>query len=294
MQPKDGLILLDKPAGVTSFGALSSVKQGLNTQKVGHTGTLDRFAEGLLIVLTGRLTRLASHLLLLDKVYVATVLFGLETDTLDPEGSVCRRGDVPDLDRIAQALGGFKGEISQIPPDYSAVHVKGKRAYRLAREGAEVTIAPRRVFVHGIDILGYDPPELELRRRCSKGTYVRSIARDLGREAGTCAYLSALRRVAIGTFHLRDAVRPADFDPSIHIQRPMEFVNQISSLEAKRIRSDAICGIRHGTPLRDTMFEDPPGSDGEFALFDREDELLAVSRRTSGRYKYLAVFTEAV
>jgi tRNA pseudouridine55 synthase len=294
MQGKEGLILLDKPTGTTSFGALSALKKTLGTKKVGHTGTLDRFAEGLLIALSGRLTRLAPYFLSLEKEYIASVWFGLETDTLDPEGSVCRKGEVPDLDRITQSLNAFKGEIDQVPPDYSAVHLKGKRAYKLARGGVALAIAARKVFVHRIVILSYDPPELILRIRCSKGTYIRSIARDLGREAGTCAYLSSLKRVAIGRFRLRDAVKPLDFDPSLHIQKPAEFVKQIPSLEAKRIKSEAVSDIRHGVPPGDTVFENPPQSDGEFALFDGEGRLLAVTRRELGRYSYRAVIAGGV
>jgi len=294
MQLRDGLILLDKPAGITSFDTLTTVKKRLGTRKVGHTGTLDRFAEGLLIVLVGRLTRMVPYFLDLEKDYIAVVRFGLETDTLDPEGSIVKKGNVPRLDRIERCLELFTGAIQQTPPAYSAIHVQGQRAYKLAREGAPLFIAPRRVVVHGIEVLAYDAPELTVRIRCSKGTYVRAIARDLGREAGSCASLTSLKRVAIGRFQLKDAVIPSKFDPSVGLIRPIEFVKQIPGLEIAKVKEEALSRIQHGALLEDGAFENPPTFDGDFALLNGEDKLMAITRRKAGDYKYVAVYADPV
>jgi tRNA pseudouridine55 synthase len=294
MQLGDGLILLDKPAGITSFDTLTAVKKKLGTRKVGHTGTLDKFAEGLLIVLAGRLTRMVPYFLDLEKDYIAVVGFGVETDTLDPEGSIVKRGDAPGLDRIERCLELFKGEIRQTPPNYSAIHVQGQRAYKLAREGAQLSVAPRRVVVHEIEVLSYETPDLTIRIRCSKGTYIRALARDLGREAGSCASLTSLNRMAIGRFSLKDAVTPSEFDPTANLIRPVVFVKQIPGLEATRIKEGAVLKVRHGALLEDGAFVNPPTVDGDYALFSEEDELMAIVRRKAGDYKYVAVYADAV
>ena len=294
MRLRDGLILLAKPAEITSFDTLAAVKKKLGTRKVGHAGTLDKFAEGLLVVLAGRLTRMVPYFLNLEKDYLAVVRFGLETDTLDPEGAVVKRGSVPGLDRIERCLELFRGDIQQTPPAYSAIHVQGQRAYKLAREGAQLSIAPRRVVVHAIEVLSYDASELTVRIRCSKGTYIRAIARDLGREAGSCASLTSLKRLAIGKFHLRDAVSPSKFDPSADLIKPIVFVKQIPGLEVTRVKEEALMRVRHGALLEDEAFVNPPAFDGDFALFNGEDELMAITRRKAGDYKYVAVYADPV
>ncbi|MBP1779515.1 MAG: truB, partial [candidate division NC10 bacterium] len=180
MTPPSGMLLLDKPAGITSFQALAGVKKALAAGRVGHVGTLDRFADGLLPVLVGSSTRLAFAMQGLDKSYRAVFVFGRSTATLDPEGEVVAEAEVPTLEAIMQARAAFLGRIQQVPPEYSAVHVGGKRAYRLARRGESPQLAARTVEILRFDIEGYQPPELQVRVDCSKGTYVRALARDLG------------------------------------------------------------------------------------------------------------------
>ena len=212
MSSVDGILLLHKPEGVTSFEVLHSVKVRFQTQKVGHAGTLDRFAKGLLVVVLGSYTRLVDLLQNFEKEYLGTIEFGKETDTLDPEGRVVAEGPIPTLEEINAQIPSFLGTISQRPPVYSAVHVDGERAYRMARRGVAVEPPLRLVEIRSIRIENYRPPHLALRIVCSKGTYIRSLARDLGRKCGSVAYLTELTRLRIGTFQLNDAVLPTDLE----------------------------------------------------------------------------------
>ena len=193
-----GLVLLDKEPGETSFQVLGRVKNYLGTTKAGHTGTLDKFASGLLLVLTGRALKLAPWFSSRDKVYEAAILFGEETDTLDPEGAVIARAAPPDQETLEAVLPRFRGTIAQRPPAYSALHVGGKRAHELARAGVAVELNERPVTIHALSLLSYDNPVARVRVHCSSGTYIRSLARDIARAAGSRARLA---------FCLEDAVK---------------------------------------------------------------------------------------
>lgn len=199
-EPVNGLVLLDKQPGQTSFQALYPVKR-LYGNAVGHTGTLDRFAEGLLVVLVGKFTKFNPLFTAFDKVYEADFTFGVETDTLDPEGAVVLEGGVPD-DSVLGWTNRWVGPQLQIPPDYSAVHVNGQRASDRKRHGQSLELTPRLITIHSLDVLSWKSPILTVRIHCSKGTYVRSIARDWGRLAGFGAHVTRLRRTRVGPFEL--------------------------------------------------------------------------------------------
>lgn len=212
-----GIVLLAKKSGMTSFSSLSSVKRAFSTGKVGHTGTLDSFADGLLVVLVGKLTHLVPHITNFDKTYRALIAFGTETDTLDPTGTVVRTGRVPSADEVRAVLPDFCGETEQVPPLYSALHIDGRRASDLARAGKTVEIAPRRIKIHSLKLLDFFENYALVEVCCSKGTYVRSLARDIAAACGSCAHLAALRRTAVGPFLLKDAFA-ADELPDFTIQ----------------------------------------------------------------------------
>ena len=195
---------MDKEEGITSFSSLSSIKRSHKGMKVGHAGTLDKFASGLMIVLAGKATRLNPVFSSMGKSYIAEVTFGRETDTLDPEGEVIRRADPPSEETLRSVLPSFLGHQSQIPPVYSAIHVGGKRAYQEARSGREVEMAPREITIDSIELLSYDGEKAVISASVSKGTYIRSLARDIGERAGSCAFVSRLRRTSIGPFTLSD------------------------------------------------------------------------------------------
>ncbi|AEE17386.1 tRNA pseudouridine(55) synthase TruB [Treponema brennaborense] len=201
-----GVLLYAKRPGPTSFASLGAVKKALGTGKVGHTGTLDSFAEGLLVVLAGKMTRLVSHITAFDKTYQAVIRFGTETDTLDPGGTVVESAPIPSLSELERVLPRFTGTISQVPPAYSAVHVDGKRASDVIRCGGSVTLSARSVAIRSLRLLDFAGGCALIEVSCSKGTYVRSLARDIAREAGSRAHLAALRRTAVGPFRLEDAV----------------------------------------------------------------------------------------
>ncbi len=293
MKPPSGLVLLDKPEGITSFQALGPLKKALGLRQAGHLGTLDRFAGGLLPVLVGPSTRLAFLFDDADKAYRTVFFFGRSTDTLDPEGRVVAEGPVPSRDSIERALDSFRGRIQQVPPDYSAVHVDGRRAYRLARAGLKAELRSRAVTIHRLVVLRYDPPELELSIDCSKGTYVRALARDLGRQTGSCAYVSRLSRVRVGVFRLEEAVAPRDFDASAHLLPPSLFLPRLGGIGLLQLDPTRREEVLNGRPLGDDWCLPPARQDGQYAVLDAGGRLLAMVRRREGQWEYRAVFPEA-
>lgn len=195
----DGVLLLDKPAGVTSHTAVQRVRRLLRARKAGHTGTLDPLATGLLPVCLGEATKFSHALLGADKTYLATIRLGMTTTTGDLEGEKTSEAPVDvDATRISEVLGRFVGETFQIPPMYSAIKQGGQPLYKLARAGREVPRAPRRVWIRELKLIQFRPPDFEVSVTCSKGTYIRVLAQDIGRELGSGGCLAALRRVAVG------------------------------------------------------------------------------------------------
>ena len=231
---EDRVILVDKPAGMSSFGVVAKVRGALKAElghkvKVGHTGTLDPFATGLLILLSGKMTKRSSEFLKLDKWYEATMKLGYTSSTGDIEGEIqlySNEGDPepgkargsagrpwrragrtrPELNTIESVLQDFIGRIEQTPPKYSAIKVNGQRAYKLARKGAEFEMPSREVEIYAIEILHYEWPELTIRCHVSSGTYIRTLAEDIGVRLGTGAYLTALRRTRVGKYDIKNAV----------------------------------------------------------------------------------------
>ena len=197
-------VLLNKEAGISSFQAMNQLKKDIGNKRVGHCGTLDPFADGLLLALTGRITKFMTYMADMSKVYEAVLRFGEETDTLDPTGKLlCQGLPVPEPEAVAKAATAFSGDMMQVPPSFSAVHVDGKRAYKLARRGAELDIPAKKVTIYSFEILEYRKPDLRFRVTCSGGTYIRAIARDLAAMCGTKAYLTELHRTAIGPFSVQ-------------------------------------------------------------------------------------------
>ena len=213
----DEILLIDKPPGMTSFGVVARLRRVLSKQegkkvKVGHTGTLDPFATGLMIIVTGRMCRRAMEFTKLDKWYEAEIVLGAESTTGDPEGELSRiSGKKPDEGEIKQVLQKFTGKIEQTPPAFSAVKVNGRRAYQLARAGKKVDIPKRIVTIYALELIGYDYPVLKLRMHVSSGTYVRSLAADIGKELKTGAYCQNLRRIKIADYDVKNARVLADF-----------------------------------------------------------------------------------
>jgi len=212
----DGVLVVDKEEGETSFSVVRKVRKLLKVSKVGHAGTLDPFATGLLLVLVGQGTKLSPYLMAGDKTYLGTLTLGTETDTLDRTGRVTAMKPVPKLDPelIRERARAFVGETEQTPPAFSALKVQGKRAYSLARKGLPVSLEKRRVRIMELAVLSLDLPDVTFRVVCSSGTYVRTLAADLGMELGVGAHLKALRRTAIGPYGVEDALRSGDMGAS--------------------------------------------------------------------------------
>ncbi|HMM40770.1 MAG TPA: tRNA pseudouridine(55) synthase TruB [Thermomicrobiales bacterium] len=203
-----GLIVVDKPAGWTSHDVVARVRRLTGMKRVGHGGTLDPFATGVVVVAVGRATRVLQYIQDSDKRYLAHVVLGAETDTLDVDGEVVSRNrgeSLPAREDVEAALAHFTGEIEQVPPAYSAIKVQGRRLYERARAGEAVVAPTRIVRIDAIDVLDFEPPDLLLDISCGKGTYIRSIARDLGARLGSGAYCHGLRRIRNGAFTVADA-----------------------------------------------------------------------------------------
>lgn len=209
----DQIILADKPAGISSFGVVARVRRQLSERagrkiKVGHTGTLDPFATGLMILLSGTFTRRAGEFSKLDKVYEATIRLGATSSTGDPEGEITEQlvQDIPSVQQVKQTIKTFLGKITQTPPVFSAIKINGQRAYKLARAGQAVEMPSREVEIYSIELLSYEYPHIKIRAHVSSGTYIRTLAQDIGDLLGTGAYVTELRRVKVGQYDIKDAV----------------------------------------------------------------------------------------
>jgi len=202
-----GLMIVDKPVGPTSHNVVSLVRRGTKIRKVGHAGTLDPRASGVLVLCLGAATRLSEYLSTSDKCYQAVIRFGSTTRTYDSDGEVTRQSDVvPRLKDIEEVLPSFLGEIDQVPPPFSAIKVHGKKAYEMARQGQDFDLQPRKVTIRRLDVAAYAPPDLSLSVECSAGTYIRSLAHDLGEMLSSGAHLAGLRRSRSGPFSIEDAI----------------------------------------------------------------------------------------
>ena len=207
----DNIVLIDKPAGMTSFGVVARLRRVLSEQvghkvKVGHTGTLDPFATGLMILLTGKKCREADHYTKLDKWYEATIYLGQVSSTGDPEGELTPVSDFqPTEEEVQGVIEQFTGEIQQIPPAFSAIKIDGQRAYKLARQGKEVNMPSRTISIYSIELMSYEYPYVKIRAHVSSGTYIRTLAQDIGEVLGTGAYCQELRRTKISEYTVVDA-----------------------------------------------------------------------------------------
>ncbi len=249
-QKVDGWVILDKPVGLTSTAAVGKVRRAFDAQKAGHAGTLDPAATGLLAIALGEATKTIPFVTDAEKAYRFTIRIGEATDTDDAEGTIIQTTDHrPSDEDIRNALPAFRGEIQQIPPRYSAVKVDGARAYDLARDDEEFALKSRPLWVERLDLI--DRPDADtaiLEMECGKGGYVRAIARDLGQALGTCAHVTALRRLWSGPFDLEDAVpsiEALDADPNVHLRPVSDALIDIPSYPCP---PEAAARLRNGNP----------------------------------------------
>jgi tRNA pseudouridine55 synthase len=280
----DKVFVIDKAVGPTSFAVVAAMRRAVGLRKVGHAGTLDPLAHGVLLVCTGMATRAVEHLMNLEKEYAFTVRLGVETTTLDVEGDVVREAPVPDIPAadLKAAAASFVGRYSLVPPRFSAVKQGGKRMYEMARNGESQDPAPRNVNIYSFDIAGVDLPDVHCVVRCSRGTYVRSLARDLGEKLGTAGHVAALARTRIGPFEAKGAfpsqsleARDIDALAGYDLDHALEFLPGVvlSSRSRKALAYGALPGQQD---VVETIGEVAPGA---IRLLDEHKHLLAVGRR---------------
>ncbi|MGK0238709.1 MAG: tRNA pseudouridine55 synthase [Candidatus Pelagisphaera sp.] len=204
----EGVLLIDKPSGLTSHDVVDKVRRKLKMKRIGHAGTLDPLATGLLIILVGKATKLSQYLMSLDKVYEGTITLGVATNTYDAEGEVMTTIPVPELtmDTVSKTLESFMGDQYQTPPMFSAVKINGQPLYKLARKGQEVEREPRFIRISRFETTRFESPEIDFSLDCTKGTYVRTLASDIGEKLGCGAHLSGLRRTASDRFRIEDSI----------------------------------------------------------------------------------------
>lgn len=277
-RPIDAMLLVDKPAGITSHDVVSVARRALGERRIGHAGTLDPFATGLLVLLTGRATRVLPYVDGEPKEYEATIRWGAETDTDDATGQITRESShVPTREEIDAAVAALTGRIEQVPPSYSAKQVGGRRAHAAARRGAPLTLAPASVIVHGWTIRSHRDEETDVTIVCGGGTYIRALARDLGRALNGAAHLAALRRTRSGPFDVSGASSFADLrDGRATLRSPRE---AIPSLPEQRVSDEDAAKLARGMRVS-------AGVEGDrAALVSDAGELLAIAERCGGQWQ---------
>jgi tRNA pseudouridine55 synthase len=272
-----GVLVIDKPIGLTSHDVVQIIRRGTGIRRAGHTGTLDPRASGVLVVLIGPAVRLSEYVSASDKRYQATIRLGSSTDTYDAEGTITRETPASHIteDMFNEILQNFVGEIEQVPPPYSAVKVKGRKAYEMARKGEEVDLEPRKINVFSLEVLEWDPPEVVIDAYCSSGTYIRSLANDLGEELGTGAYLIGLRRTKSGRFTLREAVPLRRLKEAFQAGDWYRFLipaaDALGDWPMVELDADQVDLVRHGHRI-----PAEPGSEGWSRAISQQGDLVAL------------------
>jgi len=280
----DGLLLVDKPSGMSSHALVEHARRALGTRRIGHAGTLDPFATGLLIMLVNRATRLLPFLDNEPKCYRARVRFGTQTTTDDVDGEVVSTAPAPEPAVVDRAIASLTGHLLQRPPAYSAKQVGGVRAYAAARRGAPLKLEPVGVTVFEWRLLGRDGNDLDVEIVCSGGTYVRALARDLGEATGSAAHLAALRRLRSGRFSVGDAISVDRLSTGqFELLSPSSAVAQLPVQSLDDLDAQRIC---HGQPV-------PATADGTLAALRHRDELLAVAIRDGSSWRPKVVLRDA-
>jgi tRNA pseudouridine55 synthase len=286
MSQASGLVVVDKPGGMTSHDVVARVRRLAGTRKVGHAGTLDPMATGVLVLGVNRATRLLGHLMLTEKAYDATIRLGVATTTDDAEGEVVETRSTAALDEatVRASLAEFVGEIDQVPTAVSAIKVDGKRAYQRVRDGEDVQLAARRVTVHSLEVLGVHGDEVRISVRCSSGTYIRAIARDLGSALEVGGHLTALRRTAVGAFDLGSARTFDELADTFELV-PIEVAAR-ASFPAFDLDDDQARDVGFGRKLAVDL-----GSGGPVAVFAPGGGFLALYEQRGDHAAAVAVFT---
>lgn len=287
----NGIILVDKPKDWTSHDVVAKLRGVLHERRIGHSGTLDPLATGLLVAFVGRATRAVEFAEADSKEYLAGLRLGVSTDTQDITGNiVAESAALPDEAALREALGRFIGDIEQIPPMYSAIKIGGKKLYELARRGESVERAPRKITVSAIDIAGRDGDDYILNISCSKGTYVRTLCSDIGEALGCGACMSSLRRTRAGVFSVDDAHSLADIEAAVREGRLSDIILPVDTLFASfpklTVSQSAAKRLKNGNIIKISA------EDGEYKVYSDSDEFLLLGRVECGKLKTIKSFYE--
>lgn len=287
----NGIILVDKPQNWTSHDVVAKLRGVLHERRIGHSGTLDPLATGLLVVFVGRATRTVEFAEAVSKEYLAGLHLGVSTDTQDITGNiVAESAALPDEAALREAIGRFIGDIEQIPPMYSAIKIGGKKLYELARRGESVERAPRKITVSAIDIAGRDGDDYILNISCSKGTYVRTLCSDIGEALGCGACMSSLRRTRAGVFSVDDAHSLADIEAAVREGRLSDIILPVDTLFASfpklTVSQSAAKRLKNGNIIKISA------EDGEYKVYSDSDEFLLLGRVECGKLKTIKSFYE--
>jgi tRNA pseudouridine55 synthase len=300
MIQKDGIIIVDKEPGPSSFKVIKKIKDLIKVKKIGHAGTLDPFATGVLVVLLNQGTKLSNFLTSQGKVYRATLRLGMETDTQDLTGKITKRREINGLthDAIKEKTLEFIGTIKQVPPIFSAVHHNGKRAYELARSGMAVDLEERHVRIDYIDILSIDLPDVLIEVGCSPGTYIRTLAADLGRSLGTGAHLISLRRIKSGPFHVDESITVKQIAQNLSTNGVDKLIiplkNALKEMKEIEIPDTLARRIRNGyKPKKGELPREhiPSFNYGDYLKGVMGKELVAIFKEANNGYDVMRVFT---
>lgn len=273
----DGILLLNKEIGYTSFQAINKAKRLINASKVGHSGTLDPFASGLLVVTVNKATKVNQFIESQDKEYIATLKLGIRTSTLDLEGEIIETKEVPSLteDMIVSALNKFKGKIKQLPPMYSALKVNGQRLYDLARQGIEVERKEREVEIYDIELLSFNNDEIEFKVNCSKGTYIRTLGESISEELNTCGHLIKLIRTRVGNFHIEDAYKLDE----LNNYKLFSIKDALYDFYKIKLNDEEIIKVKNGLKFKFNTNEK------EVLIVDKDDNPIAIYEKENNYYK---------
>jgi tRNA pseudouridine55 synthase len=295
------ILLIDKQEGLTSFQVVNKLKKLLQIKRIGHSGTLDKSATGLLVIATGYATKVLHYLLVSDKAYIGKVKLGIVTDSCDKNGEIIEKHSTAGItaEKIKEAVSQFKGEIEQIPPVFSALKINGKRASDLVRAGKNVELKKREVTIKDIEVKNINIADntFDIHVDCSKGTYIRSLARDIGNILGTGAFLADLKRVKLGNFDLKDAILLDQFDEKLDSEKKfcyspaeaLDFMNKII------LTGEGVVRAKNGCYFLQDQVKDLQKADSvEYAVFDEDKNLIAIADINIDNWhvKYKNVFNQ--
>ena len=283
--PVAGVLHVDKPIGLTSHDVVNRVRRLSGIRRVGHSGTLDPLATGLLTLCLGQATRLVEYLVGLDKVYLATIRLGQETNTYDAEGQITAEKPVEvTRQQLNNALEQFRGQIEQVPPMFSAVKVDGQPLYRRARQGVDIERPARQVTLYGIEQLSWDSPILALQISCSSGTYIRSIAHDLGQVLGCGAHLASLRRTAIGEISIEEATPLDQLQPGSWLQHLLPLDSAVYHLPSLELPAEDAHKISLGQRIPIEHISQPTG-DSPVRAYDQDGHFIGILITVQGQWQ---------